>query len=42
MKGEEIDAITQIVSVANAFDNLCHHQNPAEKKNPLHGVILSL
>lgn len=42
LKGEEIDAITQIVSVANAFDNLCHHQNPAEKKNPLHGVILSL
>ncbi|WP_394153339.1 HD-GYP domain-containing protein [Vibrio maritimus] len=34
LKGEEIDAITQIVSVANAFDNLCHHQNPAEKKIP--------
>lgn len=34
LKGDEIDVISQIVSVANAFDNLCHHQNPAEKKIP--------
>lgn len=34
LSGDQIDVITQIVSVANAFDNLCHHQNPAEKKIP--------
>ncbi|MGR5306314.1 HD-GYP domain-containing protein [Vibrio mediterranei] len=34
LKGYEIDAFAQIVSVANAFDNLCHHQIPSEKKIP--------
>ena len=34
LKGDEIDSVTQIISVANAFDGLCHHQNPSEKKIP--------
>ncbi|MGF1779163.1 HD-GYP domain-containing protein [Vibrio nomapromontoriensis] len=34
LRGDEIDSVTQIISVANAFDGLCHHQNPSEKKIP--------
>ncbi|MGR5350513.1 HD-GYP domain-containing protein [Vibrio mediterranei] len=34
LQGDEINLVAQIISVANAFDNLCHHQNPQEKKIP--------
>lgn len=34
LKEEEIDMMTQIVSVANAYDNLCHCNIEAEQKIP--------
>lgn len=34
LKEEQIDPLTQIVSVANAYDNLCHPSNPADAKIP--------
>ncbi|WGW00742.1 HD-GYP domain-containing protein [Vibrio sp. YMD68] len=34
LKEGEIDELTQVVSVANAYDNLCHPMNPAEQKIP--------
>lgn len=34
LKEEDIDELTQIVSVANAYDNLCHHNVPSEQKIP--------
>ncbi|HAS64304.1 MAG TPA: HD family phosphohydrolase [Vibrio sp.] len=34
LKGDEIDAFTQIITVANAYDNLCHHQIAAKQKIP--------
>ncbi|MFA0084399.1 HD-GYP domain-containing protein [Vibrio sp. 10N.261.51.F12] len=34
LHGNQISAISQIVSVANAFDNLCHHQVSTERKIP--------
>ncbi len=34
LKEAEISEYAQVVAVANAFDNLCHHMNPAEQKIP--------
>ncbi len=34
LKEADIDELTQIVSVANAYDNLCHHNVPSEQKIP--------
>ena len=34
LKGEQIDELTQIISVANAYDNLCHSNVPSEQKIP--------
>jgi len=34
LKGDQIDQLTQIVSVANAYDNLCHSNVVAEQKIP--------
>ncbi|MBA5764565.1 HD-GYP domain-containing protein [Vibrio sp. 404] len=34
LKGDEIDTFTQIITVANAYDNLCHHQITAKQKIP--------
>ncbi|MCG3724021.1 HD-GYP domain-containing protein [Vibrio cincinnatiensis] len=34
LKEQEIDEITQVISVANAFDNLCHPAIVAEQKIP--------
>ncbi|MDC5707431.1 HD-GYP domain-containing protein [Vibrio europaeus] len=34
LKEEQIDELTQIVSVANAYDNLCHSNIPSEQKIP--------
>lgn len=34
LKGDQIDQLTQIVSVANAYDNLCHNNVVAEQKIP--------
>ncbi|KHD23686.1 HD family phosphohydrolase [Vibrio caribbeanicus] len=34
LKEDEIDEITQVISVANAYDNLCHHNVPSEQKIP--------
>lgn len=34
LKGDQIDQLTQIVSVANAYDNLCHCNVVAEQKIP--------
>lgn len=34
LKGEEIDVYAQIVSLANAYDNLCHPAIPSEQKIP--------
>lgn len=34
LKEVDIDELTQIVSVANAYDNLCHHNVPSEQKIP--------
>lgn len=34
LKGDQIDELTQIISVANAYDNLCHSNIPAEQKIP--------
>ncbi|KLN65352.1 HD-GYP domain-containing protein [Vibrio sp. VPAP30] len=34
LKENQIDELTQIVSVANAYDNLCHSNIPAEQKIP--------
>ncbi|WP_099609429.1 HD-GYP domain-containing protein [Vibrio coralliilyticus] len=34
LKGEQIDELTQIISVANAYDNLCHSNIPSEQKIP--------
>ncbi|MGD8174100.1 HD-GYP domain-containing protein [Vibrio sp. TRT 21S02] len=34
LKEEQIDPLTQIVSVANAYDNLCHPSNPTDAKIP--------
>ncbi|CAH1537099.1 HD family phosphohydrolase [Vibrio rotiferianus] len=34
LKGSEIDPYTQVVSVANAFDNLCHNPIALEQKIP--------
>ncbi|GAK82844.1 hypothetical protein JCM19238_387 [Vibrio ponticus] len=34
LKGDEIDEFTQIISVANAYDNLCHNQISAKQKIP--------
>ncbi|CAM2807221.1 HD-GYP domain-containing protein [Vibrio neptunius] len=34
LKGEHIDELTQIISVANAYDNLCHSNVPSEQKIP--------
>ncbi|MDF2156060.1 HD-GYP domain-containing protein [Vibrio sp. CAU 1672] len=34
LKGNEIDELTQVVIVANAFDNLCHTSVLAEQKIP--------
>ncbi|ANW23976.1 HD family phosphohydrolase [Vibrio coralliilyticus] len=33
-KGKQIDELTQIISVANAYDNLCHSNVPSEQKIP--------
>ncbi|OIQ24224.1 HD-GYP domain-containing protein [uncultured Vibrio sp.] len=34
LKEKDIDELTKVVSVANAYDNLCHPMNPAEQKIP--------
>ncbi|NVD07524.1 HD-GYP domain-containing protein [Vibrio sp. JPW-9-11-11] len=34
LKEDQIDELTQIISVANAYDNLCHSNIPAEQKIP--------
>ncbi|KJY67173.1 HD family phosphohydrolase [Vibrio coralliilyticus] len=34
LKGEQIDELTQIISVANAYDNLCHSNVSSEQKIP--------
>ncbi|MGR5133917.1 HD-GYP domain-containing protein [Vibrio alfacsensis] len=34
LKGDEIDELTQVIIVANAFDNLCHAPITAEQKIP--------
>ncbi len=34
LKEHEIDELTQVIAVANAFDNLCHHNIPTEQKIP--------
>lgn len=34
LKGDEIDQFTQIISVANAYDNLCHNSITAKQKIP--------
>lgn len=34
LKGDQIDQLTQIVSVANAYDNLCHNNVVTEQKIP--------
>ncbi|WP_237485575.1 HD-GYP domain-containing protein [Vibrio hippocampi] len=34
LKKEQIHPVAQIIAVANAFDNLCHHNIPSEKKIP--------
>ncbi|WP_165310242.1 HD-GYP domain-containing protein [Vibrio ziniensis] len=34
LKGEEIDELAQVITVANAFDNLCHPNVPSEQKIP--------
>ncbi len=34
LKEEDIDELAQIVSVANAYDNLCHHNVASEQKIP--------
>ncbi|KOO12791.1 HD family phosphohydrolase [Vibrio xuii] len=34
LKEDDIDPLTQIVAVANAYDNLCHSNIPSEQKIP--------
>jgi putative nucleotidyltransferase with HDIG domain len=34
LKGDQIDELAQIVSVANAFDGMCHASVPSEQKIP--------
>ncbi|EMQ2876065.1 HD-GYP domain-containing protein [Vibrio navarrensis] len=34
LKGADIDELTQVIAVANAFDNLCHHNVQSEQKIP--------
>ncbi|MCG9684991.1 HD-GYP domain-containing protein [Vibrio sp. Isolate23] len=34
LKEDQIDELTQIISVANAYDNLCHSNIPSEQKIP--------
>lgn len=34
LKEDQIDQLTQIVAVANAYDNLCHSNIPSEQKIP--------
>ncbi|MBW3697499.1 HD-GYP domain-containing protein [Vibrio sp. T187] len=34
LKEAEIDELAQVIAVANAFDNLCHHNIPSEQKIP--------
>jgi len=34
LKESEIDELAQVIAVANAFDNLCHHNIPSEQKIP--------
>ncbi|MDN3608215.1 HD-GYP domain-containing protein [Vibrio ostreicida] len=34
LKGDQIDELTQIIAVANAYDNLCHCNVPSEQKIP--------
>ncbi|MGF1754708.1 HD-GYP domain-containing protein [Vibrio makurazakiensis] len=34
LKEPEIDELAQVIAVANAFDNLCHHNIPTEQKIP--------
>lgn len=34
LKGDEIDLFTQVIAVANAYDNLCHHQIVSKQKIP--------
>lgn len=34
LKGDQIDELTQVISVANAYDNLCHSNIPSEQKIP--------
>ncbi|WP_070963313.1 HD-GYP domain-containing protein [Vibrio sonorensis] len=34
LKEDQIDPLTQVVAVANAYDNLCHPANPADAKIP--------
>lgn len=34
LREPEIDELAQVIAVANAFDNLCHHNIPTEQKIP--------
>lgn len=34
LSGDEIDGFTQVIAVANAFDNMCHANNTNEQKIP--------
>ncbi|MFA0570266.1 HD-GYP domain-containing protein [Vibrio gallaecicus] len=34
LKEDQIDELAKVISVANAFDNLCHHNVPSQQKIP--------
>ncbi len=34
LKEDQIDELAKVIAVANAFDNLCHHNIPSEQKIP--------
>lgn len=38
LKGEQIDKLSQIVSVVNEFDNLCHPLDESKAKTPHHAL----
>lgn len=40
LSGEDIGRLTRIVSIANAFDNLCNQVNPARSMTPYEAVSI--
>lgn len=40
LKGPELTALSKIVSIVNAYDNLCNKPNPAESLTPYEALVL--